>query len=441
MNTDLDVAVVGAGLAGLAAADVLRRSGRTVQVFETRAHVGGRMATRRVDGYLLDEGAEMISSKGYPATWRLIRRHGLDPATEVPSIRAGVAAWHDGRIRAGLGDPFHPAAGGLSPRGRIALLRLLADLSRSRAEFPFGDVTVAGLADVYGSELVDRLLQPLATGMCGWLPERASAGPFLANVAAVGPPSAWRTYTDGMDTLARRIAATVDVRRDTRVRQVTALSSGHARLELDGETLTARTVLLAVPAPIALTLHPGMPDDARAYAEACRYSSVLRLSCLLDTPLTARSRRPPHMVAVAETESATIAGLTFDHVRHPGRAPAGRGLVSVLAAPRLVPELLAAPDAEVTALLLAAAEQVLPGLTAAVRHTVVTGFRHGLPEPGPDALALRAAFLARPPGPIDYAGDWVALRPSSEGAARSGELAAERILADARRTNQEVAVP
>jgi len=96
--TDLDVAVVGAGIAGLATAHALVRAGRRVQVFEAAGHVGGRMATVRRDGYLVDAGAEMIPTRGYPATWRLVRQLGLGPA-DAPRVPGALALWRDAGYR------------------------------------------------------------------------------------------------------------------------------------------------------------------------------------------------------------------------------------------------------------------------------------------------------------------------------------------------------
>lgn len=46
-----DVIVVGAGVAGLAAARELQSQGRTVIVLESEGHIGGRITTEEVDGF------------------------------------------------------------------------------------------------------------------------------------------------------------------------------------------------------------------------------------------------------------------------------------------------------------------------------------------------------------------------------------------------------
>jgi monoamine oxidase len=75
-----EVLVIGAGAAGLAAADALVRAGRSVLVVEGRNRVGGRCETHRVAGLAVpvELGAEFI--------------HGRPPATMNLLAQAGVAA-------------------------------------------------------------------------------------------------------------------------------------------------------------------------------------------------------------------------------------------------------------------------------------------------------------------------------------------------------------
>jgi renalase len=62
--SQVDVAIVGAGIAGLAAASVLTAAGRRVAVLEKSRGVGGRMATRRLGEAVCDHGAQQFAVKG-----------------------------------------------------------------------------------------------------------------------------------------------------------------------------------------------------------------------------------------------------------------------------------------------------------------------------------------------------------------------------------------
>ncbi|MCW5936782.1 MAG: FAD-dependent oxidoreductase [Fimbriimonadaceae bacterium] len=57
------VGIVGAGISGLGAARELARNGHEVVVFEKSKGVGGRCATRRVNGYVFDTGATSIAPR------------------------------------------------------------------------------------------------------------------------------------------------------------------------------------------------------------------------------------------------------------------------------------------------------------------------------------------------------------------------------------------
>ena len=71
------VCVIGAGLAGLAAADELARAGHGVVVCEARDRVGGRVASRTLaNGSVIELGAEFVLP-GYRELRRLAARFGL----------------------------------------------------------------------------------------------------------------------------------------------------------------------------------------------------------------------------------------------------------------------------------------------------------------------------------------------------------------------------
>lgn len=77
---EADIIVIGAGVAGLAAARTLRDAGRDVIVLEGRDRIGGRIWTDHALGVPVDLGATWIHGiRGNPIT-ALARRHGLRTA-------------------------------------------------------------------------------------------------------------------------------------------------------------------------------------------------------------------------------------------------------------------------------------------------------------------------------------------------------------------------
>jgi renalase len=82
------IAVIGAGLSGVIAARDLAGAGRAVHIFEKSRGAGGRMATRRADGFGFDHGAQYF------------RAHAPDFAAEIEAWRSRgfAASWGEGRF-------------------------------------------------------------------------------------------------------------------------------------------------------------------------------------------------------------------------------------------------------------------------------------------------------------------------------------------------------
>ncbi len=86
-SAEVDVAVIGAGVAGLAAAAALRRAGVNVQVIEAGQRIGGRAFTDRpgmLGGALFDHGAQWLHAAHRNPLVPLARAHGVEVHPDRP---------------------------------------------------------------------------------------------------------------------------------------------------------------------------------------------------------------------------------------------------------------------------------------------------------------------------------------------------------------------
>lgn len=85
----MDTIIIGAGVAGLAAAGVLVRAGKSVLCLEARNRIGGRILTLHdpLSPAVIELGAEFVHGRP-PVLWNLIRSHHL------LAYEHGAEAWH-----------------------------------------------------------------------------------------------------------------------------------------------------------------------------------------------------------------------------------------------------------------------------------------------------------------------------------------------------------
>ncbi|MGD9932256.1 MAG: FAD-dependent oxidoreductase [Dehalococcoidia bacterium] len=123
-----EVAILGAGIAGLAAAYEMRGHGIGATVFESTAHIGGRVSTVERGPVLFDDGAQFIRTETAAAERLLL--HDL-PGDALFDLRREVRPF-DGRGRIGPGDPAQNALPKWGYRGGLRVLpQLLAAASKA----------------------------------------------------------------------------------------------------------------------------------------------------------------------------------------------------------------------------------------------------------------------------------------------------------------------
>ncbi len=243
------VCIVGAGMAGLAAATSLQKRGHEVTVLEASNGVGGRVRTDVVDGYTLDRGFQILLT-AYPVAQRVFDYEALD----LRRFHAGSLVQLDsGRVL--VGDPLRQPADLLdtirAPIGStVDKTRLLAwrrrVLSGSVDElWKKGECTTnSRFSDLKFSEaFVDQFLRPLFSGIT-LDPKLEITSRFTEFVFRMLATGYGAVPAAGMGELGRQLA---DGLRDGSVRLDTPVESVDATgvLTAGGERVDADAVIVA----------------------------------------------------------------------------------------------------------------------------------------------------------------------------------------------------
>lgn len=181
--TDLDALVVGAGISGLATATVLAQAGLAVAVWERGARPGGKIASERIDGYLLERGASLLLNFR-PDVDRFLHSSGLH-ALKAPLAQAAQQRRYV--LQAGSLREVPTTVSGLlmsslwTWRGK---LRLLAEPLQPR-RVNTGESVGAFVRRRFGAELLDKAMEPFVAGTLASDAEQANACSVLPRLTAL----------------------------------------------------------------------------------------------------------------------------------------------------------------------------------------------------------------------------------------------------------------
>ncbi|MDX1689571.1 MAG: NAD(P)/FAD-dependent oxidoreductase [Acidimicrobiia bacterium] len=403
-----DVAVVGAGLAGLSTAVRLREAGLEVTVLEAADDVGGRVRTDAVDGFLLDRGFQVYLT-AYPEGRAILDHDALD----LRAFEPGALVWFDGRLHR-VADPLRrPTSlwstlrapiGSPLDKLRVARLRVrlrsvdpVAVLEEDDDRSTLEQLRELGFSD----RMIDRFFRPLFAGITLDRDLSTSAkvfrfvfGMLTEGVAAV--PAA------GMGAIPRQLADRLGpgiVRLGTRAERVEGTT---VRLA-DGGEVRSRAIVIATEGPEAARL-VGVDEPRSRGVTGLYFSAPVGPIGRPVLALDGETRGPVNNVA----EMSAVA---------PGYASRGRALVAVQA--------LGTGGGTVSV----ATEELKRWFGLGVEDWEVVG-EYRIPHAQPDQRPPFSGTLPARLGDGRYvAGDHRA-SASINGALRSGRLAAAAVAED-----------
>jgi oxygen-dependent protoporphyrinogen oxidase len=417
---EVGAVVIGAGIAGLAAAFELQKETSEVVVIDASDRPGGVLRTDHVAGYVIERGPNTVQVKA--PMLGLLRRLKLESSLRRadPESRRRCL-FRDGRLEpipmSPLGFLKTPL---LSGRGK---LRLLAEpLMRRR------DAAGESVADFagrrLGAEAVAGLVGPFLTGVYAGDEQELGAEAVFGGLVdlerrygsiALGAllrrrPRSERglrgsySGTEGMGPLARKLAELL-VEPPALGSRVTGLrrEDGHWRIGVSGpggdRRFRARRVVVATPAYEAAEILRGLGAEVADGLAAIDYAPVLGIPLGVD-PAEVRTPIEGFGFLVPRDAGVPLLGTLFMSRMFRNRAPEGRELLQCLAGGRRWPEAIDLPDDVVVRQILEDLDRIL-GLRSEPRVLAVTRWRRAIPQPDREHVrriaAIRAA-LARFPG-------------------------------------------
>lgn len=244
-----DVAIVGAGLAGLAAARRAQELGASVAIFDGADRVGGRVRSDRVGEFICDRGFQLINPS-YPALARYYKPERFHFLTRGIEVVIGKRVHQLGDPRTGLHSVLGAASGATgSVKEKVRFLRYLQGVSRGK--FKEGDSDISfeeemlekGIGTFYA-----RVIGPFASGVFLNHPAQISArvARELIHYFMIGRPG---LPLGGVGKVSEALAESLDIHLNSSIDEV-----GPDYIRLGRKKIRSRSVIIATDAISATSL-------------------------------------------------------------------------------------------------------------------------------------------------------------------------------------------
>lgn len=286
---EYDVAIVGAGMAGLAAAHRLSSQGLSVILLEKTDRPGGRARTVQVDDKFVDTGAAFISAF-YTETLSLIDATGLRDSLYERSQRAYIVRRRLVEPLWPLGQLIHSSALSLLAKCRLLVLAVpLAlywrrlDITRLSESIPIDKSSAGSFSRRWlGRQATDYFFNPLLRGLLYWDADTTSAAVVFCILKSFGLSKGTYRLEEGMRQFATALCASSEILFNCEVTAISRDAGGRMKVTYvkddADQQLFSKTVICATTAPEACALVPWIPASMATFLSDVTYSSTTVLT-------------------------------------------------------------------------------------------------------------------------------------------------------------------
>jgi len=436
MMKNSQVIVVGAGIAGLTAAYHLQENGVDVIVLEASSRVGGRMVTDVVDGYVIDGGAQFLSS-AYPILSKLITK--LELSSEYVDTSPWVGVVRNGKIRKFRYDrPFSLLFGGYLNFNEWLALGLgsfklfnktkMLPINDYSAWEKFDDETAEIWSDrYYGNNITNYFLEPILGAFYFQTPKETSKALAIAINAFAAQKAKSKTLIRGIGSLPEALGEALKIQLNMPVQKI-SLEDSRVTIHTDTQAFKANKIILATPAPISRKLYKNTSVLENKILST-EYSTTLNIAIALKNKLSKESNiKNIYGIWIPKKERNIIAAITIESEKNIDRVSSGE-LVNVMLSGKAGKTMINWEENEILSVILLELEKYLPDISKNIAFTRVYRWLNAEPMSPvgrcSDIKAYRETI--QEDNRVVLAGDYLGM-PFTEGAAETGLWAASTIL-------------
>ncbi|SMP04296.1 oxygen-dependent protoporphyrinogen oxidase [Desulfurobacterium pacificum] len=406
----MKIAVIGAGISGLAVAFYLKQAGVEVKVFESEKQAGGKMRTVYENGYIIETGPNGFLD-GKPYTLNLVKALGIEDRLYRSSDKARKRfIYTNGRL---VRLPENPIAFLssylLSWKGKLRLVgEFFVPPKKDLSDETLGDFARRRI----GEEALEKLLDPMVAGIFAGDPDRMSLkaafpaifylerqyGGLIKGLIAkmkeakkkgtkssgpAGPGGVLTSFKHGVndliDALTEKLGKSIETETPvTRVEKtsnkwkVTYMKNGEKKEEVFDK------LIMSTPSYVAAKLLKTVNEELSDLLSQIEYSPISVVTLGFEKKGLGHNLDGFGFL-VPRKEGRKILGALWDSSVFPNRAPEGKALIRVMIGGARQPELALLDDEELLKISLKELRRIMK-----IRHypETVKIFKHekGIPH-------------------------------------------------------------